>query len=937
MRQTLIFDIETDRLRATRVWCLNALCVETEERWSFVGHNEVITKGIDLLLSSRFTRVVASNGLAFDFIVLDVLSAGRLKEADNGQWMRHVAWDTVLLSNILFGSRRFTHGLEGWLRDLQLDGVEKTKPSDYWPDDGSGGKGEDGRQWSRDQVDVGKGPGGTTVLSKALVDYCWADVEGTAEVWKRVFAPFLDANDAIDGVITLPELNELYSNYDVNAFRGGRCFDVSSRVKPGDILPYTFRQIGSSYSPWVEGQYGVWCGDEQRGARVFEGAKEEKSGLSEEDLFSGQEEGRVDRVFTPGLATGASLTVKENGGPVVRLYCDPLHTQLLFTSVQALREDHYAAFMLGRARWRGMTFNLAKATALKERLSEEVDALDGAVWKIASKTLPSELPVKMSRAEVSKTGLPVWSRVEHLLGFVPVRKAEEEFERFDQFMSFMKTIAPQEYSTEVVQRLYDKQAQLAAKPTNSRGKTLIKVGTGRGERVWKSSLSRVYKRLEWMTRIGGNGYQSRGLWCGVEGMHQKTKRSRDGVRKDGSYWHPETGVRVSTLKSRWEPGSTLWLARLLVELGWKIAPDEWTDESSPSVTEDTLDRIISQQGGKRLETREEKYTCEPTLLNTARMIQRRMIVSKVVSMIETFSASVDPQTGKIHPRIKAWGAATGRMTHNSPNISQAPGNDAPYGSDFRECFDGEVYADCDQAGIEIRALCVYLWPHDKSYTDVVLGGDLHSYNKERLVLANRTEAKRVLFSVMYGGGAAKVGSICEPNAARPRQVERGKEVVEKLRTEIGGYGALQDTLKGWVDWCNHSAVVRRGYAPETRKMVAATMGKDGALETLRRNSAVRGVFLMDVRGHRLDMTSGHLALNYCLQSFGACATKRWMWRLGEDDKLRAVVHDELLLGLGSEAYKDKVIEEGTKVQGDLGVPVPIGVAGKTGNNWSEVH
>ena len=46
--KSLIFDIETDAVDATKIWCICALDVDTEERYSFGP--SALSEGFDLLL-----------------------------------------------------------------------------------------------------------------------------------------------------------------------------------------------------------------------------------------------------------------------------------------------------------------------------------------------------------------------------------------------------------------------------------------------------------------------------------------------------------------------------------------------------------------------------------------------------------------------------------------------------------------------------------------------------------------------------------------------------------------------------------------------------------------------------------------------------------------------------------------------------------------------
>ena len=100
--KSLIFDIETDAVDATKIWCICALDVDTEERYSFGP--SALSEGFDLLLKAD--KLIGHNIIGFDIPVVNKLTGINLMDKE--------LVDTLVLSRLFNPVREGNHGLERW-------------------------------------------------------------------------------------------------------------------------------------------------------------------------------------------------------------------------------------------------------------------------------------------------------------------------------------------------------------------------------------------------------------------------------------------------------------------------------------------------------------------------------------------------------------------------------------------------------------------------------------------------------------------------------------------------------------------------------------------------------------------------------------------------------------------------------------------------------
>jgi len=339
-------------------------------------------------------------------------------------------------------------------------------------------------------------------------------------------------------------------------------------------------------------------------------------------------------------------------------------------------------------------------------------------------------------------------------------------------------------------------------------------------------------------------------------------------------WSEKTGKQLKSKVTVFNPGSRQQVAERLEEKGavWK----KFTETGKAKVDETTLAELEIPE---------------------AKLVLEYLTLSKRLGMLKSWLDAVK-EDGRIHGRVNTCGAVTGRMTHSAPNMAQIPSE-----SQYRECFivePGNKLVGIDASGLELRMLAHYM--RDEKYTDLILNGDIHTYNQKAAGLPSRNDAKTFIYAFLYGAGDAKIGSI------------------------IGGDGDQGRRLKG--------NFLRR--LPSLAKLldkVARLAGRDGKLQGL--------------DGRQVWVRSEHAALNTLLQSAGAIvmkqalviATKK-LADYGYPYTLVAQVHDEFQVEVPEE-YAERVgicFRNAIRQAGrDLGLRCPLDGEYQIGDNWSQTH
>lgn len=255
------------------------------------------------------------------------------------------------------------------------------------------------------------------------------------------------------------------------------------------------------------------------------------------------------------------------------------------------------------------------------------------------------------------------------------------------------------------------------------------------------------------------------------------------------------------------------------------------------------------------------------------------------------------------------GTNTGRMRHNTVvNVPKAA-DQVVFGREMRSLFtvrDGYIMVGHDASGLELRMLAHYM--NDPEYTEVLLNGDLHSYNQELAGLPTRDDAKTFIYAFNYGAGDAKLGSIVGGTA------QDGASIRQRFLEKNKSLGRLIENVQ---------QAAGRGYL----------LGLDGRKLWMRKND----------RGQ----VAKNKALNTLLQGAGAvvmkvsmCYLDRWVKRGGLDVKKIIDMHDEAQAEVfpnHAELYGGLAVQSIRQTGEYLNLNCPLDAEYKVGANWSETH
>jgi len=283
--------------------------------------------------------------------------------------------------------------------------------------------------------------------------------------------------------------------------------------------------------------------------------------------------------------------------------------------------------------------------------------------------------------------------------------------------------------------------------------------------------------------------------------------------------------------------------------------------------------------------------------------------------------------GRIHGEVVTNACVSGRCSHKRPNMAQVPSVGHAYGAECRSLFyapEGWKLVGADASGLELRALGAWLAYFDGGeYARLVStdGFDIHTHNARLFGIyssdspiekATRDLSKRLIYCILYGGGARKTGSIVDPSGTEDAQYRIGKKTIDTFYKNLPAIKKLKDLIDERVD--------KRGY-------------------------------LSGIDGRRLQIRSKHSALNQLLQSTGAVTVKKATTilyddlttrglKFGKDWGFVAHVHDEYQALVRPEyvdLYKELAIDSFRKSGEYFNLKCPMTGEARVGQNWEQTH
>jgi DNA polymerase I-like protein with 3'-5' exonuclease and polymerase domains len=283
--------------------------------------------------------------------------------------------------------------------------------------------------------------------------------------------------------------------------------------------------------------------------------------------------------------------------------------------------------------------------------------------------------------------------------------------------------------------------------------------------------------------------------------------------------------------------------------------------------------------------------------------------------------------GRIHGSVVTNACISGRCSHKRPNMAQIPSVGHAYGAECRSLFyapEGWVLVGADASGLELRALGAMLAHFDGGdYARLVSNPDrdVHFHNACLFGIhsadlpiekATRDLSKRLIYCILYGGGAKKTGSIVVPNESEQTQYEIGKKTIDTFYKNLPAIKQLKDLID--------KRITERGY-------------------------------LIGIDGRKLQIRSRHSALNQLLQSTGAITVKKATTILyndltnkglkwGKDFGFVAHIHDEvqaLVKPEYADLYKNLAIDSFRKSGEYFNLKCPMTGEARVGQNWEQTH
>ena len=357
-------------------------------------------------------------------------------------------------------------------------------------------------------------------------------------------------------------------------------------------------------------------------------------------------------------------------------------------------------------------------------------------------------------------------------------------------------------------------------------------------------------------------------------------------------WSEKTGKRLQDGVEEFNVGSRQQIVRRLQSVGVKFT--EKTEAGQYKVDETIL--------GLMKDT-------------TAQSVAEYLILQKRASQISSWLDAVQ-EDGRVHGRVNGSGAATGRMTHSSPNMAQIPSVrrlydgmshiervKATYGADCRRCWtveEGNELVGIDASGLELRMLAHYM--KDEEYVRTLVEGDIHTANQLAAGLETRDQSQTFIYAFLYGAGDSKIGSIAGKGAGH------GKKLKADFLANVPALKKLKTLIED----------------------IAEKTGSIPALD-----------------GRRIRIRKAYSALNFLLQGAGAVVMKQALI-IGVDSldaanipyKIVANVHDEIQVETPAHFAKAVGIhfKRAIKEAGEhFDMRCPLDGEYKHGANWSETH
>lgn len=325
----------------------------------------------------------------------------------------------------------------------------------------------------------------------------------------------------------------------------------------------------------------------------------------------------------------------------------------------------------------------------------------------------------------------------------------------------------------------------------------------------------------------------------------------------------------------------------LLVMGWH--PTQFTEKGRPQLTIKGIPVKSLRKLGPFGESLSDWYVC-----------------SHRQGQIKGFIDKLRPD-GRLTPGCNPCGTNTLRAKHHT--IANLPRAKSFWGKPMRSLMTvpaGYSMVGGDLSGLELRCLANRM--RDPMYIELVLSGDVHIYNMEKVGLESKDQAKTFIYAFLYGAGNAKIGEIIGGTSKDGADMK-------------AAFLASLPSLSKLIDKVQHFAEV------------------NGWLPTLDN----RKVYLRRYEG-RIML---HTALNLILQCDGAVIAKRSLLLMYDEVQRRKLLaqlliyyHDEFQWQVknGLEEEMSSIMINSMQLSGRF-YKMRLEITGevKIGTNWRHTH
>lgn len=372
------------------------------------------------------------------------------------------------------------------------------------------------------------------------------------------------------------------------------------------------------------------------------------------------------------------------------------------------------------------------------------------------------------------------------------------------------------------------------------------------------------------------------------------------------------------------------LSRIEKEI-WKHAGEEF-NINSPKVLGEILFTKLGLAEKRQKKTASGGFSTKESELEKIKdkhpvislILDYRELSKLLGTYIDTIPAQLD-KNRRLHSTFTQWGAVTGRMASNNPNLQNIP-NKTELGRAIRKAFvpeKGFKLLSLDYSQIELRLAAIL--SGDAKLMEIFKNGeDVHAgvaarvfkVPREKVDTGMRIKAKTINFGILYGMGV----NALKANLKSDRQ--EAQEFYNEYFATFTGLAQYLDNVK--------AETARRGYTETMFGRRRYFSGFKSPLPYIRAQ-AERMAINAPIQGTQADMIK--LAMKKIADNISARKKK---------DEVRMIlqVHDELVFEVRKELV-EKEAEEFKKIMETI-LPeemlhgVPIVAEAHVGENWGEM-